>query len=265
MKSLLDWYKEFLIIRENLEKTDTVDLSKFSFIDTELLLLVFPYLRDNIPLTIQDSNSPVKSYMDFITAHYNSLEENENFMPIVTLNENNYDELLDRTFTILNSKFDIKNKNVIGYIIGELYTNIKDHSKSTENYIVVQYYKRLGLEISVYDNGIGIPGNFKDHSLPFKNDCEAIEKAILGESTKNCGNIDQAERGRGLLSINNIMKKRNEDEFIIISNKGIYHYLNGSKKVYELPENYQLNGTLVSIIFKNKKVLNEINLYDTIE
>lgn len=61
------------------------------------------------------------------------------------------------------------------------------------------------------------------------------------------------------------MKKRNEDEFIIISSKGIYHYLNGSTKVYELPENYQLNGTLISIIFKNKKVLNEINLYDTIE
>lgn len=265
MKNLLDWYREFLIIRKNFEITNSIDLSKFSFIDPELLLLIFPYLKNGNNLIIEEQNSSLKNYIDIIKQNYNNLDGTENYMPVVSLNSDNYGNILDNTFKILESNFDIKNKNVIGYIIGELYTNVKDHSKAANNYVILQYYKNLGLEISVYDNGIGIAGSFRNHSRPAKNDCNAIEQAISGVSTKNCGNIDQAPRGMGLLSINNIIKRDKKDEFIIISNKGIYHYFNGIKKIYNLSECDGLNGTLISVMFKNKKIFNKIDLYDAIE
>jgi len=263
MRNLLDWYREFLAVKENFEITNKIDLSKFNFIDPEFLLLIFPYLSDGKNLITGVLNNSLKNYIDFFKQNYNNFDETQNYMPIVSLNDDNYDKILNNTFKILETKFDIKNINVIGYIIGELYNNIQEHSKSTNNYVILQHYQNLGLEISVYDNGIGISGSFKNHSRPFENDLNAIEQAISGVSTKNSG-IDQATSGTGLISIKNIIKRNKEDEFIIISNKGIYHYFNGNKVGYILDKKEGLNGTLISVIFKNKKELNKIELYDAI-
>ncbi len=254
MNNLLDWYREFLKIMEDYTSTGKINLSNFTFIDPELLILLSPELIDEKTGYIKPLNTTCNEYVDFTLKNYNKIINTSKYIPIFTLNNENFDSFISKTYEILNVNFNIINENLIKYIIGELYDNINQHSDSIHNYNIIQHYDKLGLEICIYDDGIGIPNNFRKNGIEFKSDINALELALEGWSTK-----DDNERGHGLSTINSIMNDRTDDEFIIISNKGIYHYFKGHKKLYQLLDKQKFNGTLISIIFKSTK---DINIYN---
>ena len=68
--------------------------------------------------------------------------------------------------------------------------NILQHSQAKNNYILAQYYKYDGLEICIYDDGIGIKKSYENAGENIDN--TGIEMALKGLSTK-----EDNERGEG--------------------------------------------------------------------
>lgn len=120
----------------------------------------------------------------------------------------------------------------------------------------------MGLEIIVYDDGIGIPGSLCN--ITHKSaDCEYIHEAINGLSCKEEAGLEN-ERGTALNSIIKMVKSSSDNECIIVSGKGIYEYSKGEESLIEVNEKDSLDGTLVSMIFKNKNKFDSLDIYDYI-
>ena len=161
---------------------------------------------------------------------------------------------------LLKLNIDHNNSNKLNYIFGELMENIIQHFGSKHNYILGQYYQKLGLELTFYDDGIGIPGSLR----AIKNnisDCNYILDAINGLSNKMEPGLEK-ERGTALHSISKMIKNYSNNEFIIISGNDIYNYLNGHEKIMESDKKYALNGTLISILFRDINKFDAMDLYD---
>jgi hypothetical protein len=251
--SFLDEYKSYLRIITK-KRGNRVNLSELSFIDPMLITLLFNNIeKDDY---IHPSNAGVDNYIKIMTQNYNNLNfYDKSYVPITSVAQNN--DYIENIGNIILNRYNIKNSNLIKYILGELIENINEHSKAINNYILGQYYKSIGLEICIFDNGIGIPENFNNHGISFKTDCDSIKLAINGTSTK-----DGSERGNGLSSINSIITNNLNTEFIIISGKGIYHYLNDKRILYDLEDKYKLEGTFIGILFRYKEEIDNIDIYN---
>lgn len=117
---------------------------------------------------------------------------------------------------------DYAGKQSINFVISELVNNIYDHTSfekkyASHGYIYAQLYpiwKKL--DITVYNDGLSIPGRFDKSNVDYENDCHAIEKALTQFTTiKN----RQSERGNGLGSCMKLIKA-NKGSALIVSRKG---------------------------------------------
>ncbi len=96
----------------------------------------------------------------------------------------------------MESKVPDKFGDSVKYIIGELASNMDDHSKFTFASMMSQYYPvKKYLDLAVLDNGITIPFNFEKNGIKFDKDSEAIRMALFGEVTTK---KDEMMRGFGL-------------------------------------------------------------------
>lgn len=160
---------------------------------------------------------------------------------------------------------DYAGKQSINFVISELVNNIYDHTPfekkyASHGYIYAQLYpiwKKL--DITVYDDGLSIPGRFDKSNVDYENDCHAIEKALTQFTTiKN----RQSERGNGLGSCMKLIKA-NKGSALIVSRKGClevdekrkkYHYHNlNNEKLFK--------GTLITLRFRD----NPINFYEALD
>ena len=249
--NFLENYKLYLrtILNKNNGK---IDLSTLNFVDPMIILLFFQDLKNS--KYIPPLNCNTKNYITTMLQNYNNIDfTDKSYLPITEVNETNnkIEKFAERILTTYN----ISNANLINYILGELTDNIIEHSKYKNNYVLAQYYKNNGLEICIYDDGIGIPQSFKNIGLNLDKDYDAIKMALNGESTK--GN---KERGTGLSSINRIIETSSNNEFIIITGKAIYNFYEGKENVYNLDDKYKLKGTFIGLLFKND--INNISIYD---
>ncbi len=258
----IDWYKIYLKCYDSYKITHNIDLSKFKFIDPVIIVLLFKDL-----ITLNNSaikcGVNVKNYLNFLIKNYNIINGSfNNYIPVVTVSKANVDILTSQMSKIVMSKININSSNLnikLNYIFGELMENIIQHSRSKHNYILSQYYNKLGLELTFYDDGIGIPGSLKVIKNNTK-ECDYIFDAINGLSSKmEPGLIN--ERGTALPSINKMVKSYSNNEFIIISGSGIYSYSNGNEQVIPLNKKYRLNGTLISILFKDINKFDAMDIY----
>ncbi len=104
------------------------------------------------------------------------------------------------------------------------------------------YPTKRFIDISIIDNGITIPGAFKEAGFEF-DDPIALSEAIKGLSTK-C----DKERGFCLISSINILTKCLKGECLIVSRKGGFAAKGEDKKtLYNMGDNYALDGTLICI------------------
>ncbi|KQB35641.1 ATP-binding protein, partial [Acidiplasma aeolicum] len=249
--NFLENYKLYLKMVLN-KSNGNIDMSNLNFVDPMIILLLFDYLRNS--RYIPPSNSDTKNYINTMLQNYNNLNfSNKSYLPITGVNEN--DNKVEQFVERILKTYNMDNSDLLNYIIGELTDNIIEHSKYTNNYILAQYYKNTGLEICIYDDGIGIPKSFKNAGFNLNNDADAIKMALNGESTKG-----DKERGTGLSSISRIIESSSSNEFIIISDKAIYNFYNGRENLYNLDDKYKLRGTFIGVLFKNN--INNINIYD---
>ena len=157
------------------------------------------------------------------------------------------DERQDNSVEVTNAILDDLNLNQnvtpLKFIFHELIGNIYDHSRFKEAHVMGktnQHYHEFGF----IDDGITIPVSLKNSNFSFKNDCEAIIKAINGISTKNTSGY--IERGTGLNNTVNITTNAFKGSVIIISNGGLVHITNESLISREIPKN-SIDGTMVCL------------------
>ena len=153
-------------------------------------------------------------------------------------------------------------ENAFKYMIGELTTNIYEHSGFENAFVMAQKYEKKGfMEIAFFDDGLTIPGTLKRAGFTVGEDYAAIMKAMNGLSSKK-----SVERGYGLYSNARLCTHGLAGRIFIASGNGALEYTATSQKTY-IPTaynlqkaEYSLNGTIVSLRIPYPSP--DVNLYD---
>ncbi len=215
---------------------------------------------------IEPNNQKVRDYLSIVGFPLGGGKPAITYMPIHHFSpqkENNSTRLIEleikEVFDIVQKYFPSKLHNGIFYLLAELSDNIDQHSEFTLGSIMVQFYKNKGfVDIGVLDNGITIPGRYEKNSITFENDCDAIEKALKGISTKE----GEVGRGKGLETSKRLVEEGLEGDFYVLSRKCLVSVEKGhvsDTKSVEKP----LKGTLIYARFKVPK--KALNIYEFIE
>lgn len=227
MPNLLDNFEDYERIIEEHENGNIIDL-KINSSPTCLLALI-QYCRGN--------NVDFHPY------------ELSNLISI----RNNNEELKDELYSLLDSNFG--GEFLLRFIINEITNNIDEHSHCLNSYFLWKEYEDQ-IELSFIDDGISIPKSLENAGIFFKNDCDAINKAINGASEDR---TNELLRGYGLNSSANLVVRGNNGSILIISRKGLLHIDKYEKKFKELKNNY-IQGTLVSVLI-NKSMVKDFYTY----
>jgi len=165
--------------------------------------------------------------------------------------QNEYiEEEMGGIFSFVNVSFPKHLQNTILYLLSELTDNITQHSEFKKGIIFLNYdYIKKETVMTVFDDGISIPGGFKRNRISFGDDSEAIKMALKGKSTK-----DEKGRGFGLSTSQRLVEKGFSGEFLIVSGKGFYDSRN-----LNLISKKEVKGTLLSIRFFDKG--EDLNIY----
>jgi histidine kinase-, DNA gyrase B-, and HSP90-like ATPase len=191
-------------------------------------------------------------YKEEFTRH----DEDGKFLPINMIER--YDSKLIDKLTLIFKKvllFDKDNPTLymLDYSLNEIIENIDRHSETlSDSTIVSQYYRsRNRLEVTILDNGIGIPNALRK-TLKYKNwtdeQClsNSIKKEIRTENTENEG------QGNGLYILKRFINLA-EGELKIYSGNSVYEYdaTRNKEKTYKI--NGFWKGTIINFVINTNK------------
>lgn len=138
------------------------------------------------------------------------------------------------------------------YLLYEILINVYKHSKFNNAYIqTIIDHAEENIDFCIFDNGIGIPGSFKESFIHFDNDYEAIYEAINGKTTDK---EKYVIHGMGLNSTAKLTTLGFDGEMLIVSGKGICEITKMGAKPYL--NDHEIHGTFVILRIKNKKIDN---------
>jgi len=173
------------------------------------------------------------------------------YLPIVNfptdrdeISTNVREKLLSQINLIIKSRLNIESElqNAVSYLISEITDNIIEHSGINRGWLMVQFYPTTHyLDICLIDAGKTILGSYIDNGmLEIKDDATAIEKALIGLSTK------RDDRGTGLRTSRVICMDGLDGDFILYSGNALYF----KNKIAILQRRWP--GTLVAMRIKSK-------------
>ena len=160
-----------------------------------------------------------------------------------------YDKKIADICDKLINSYGLKtNQNIMVCFLGELFDNIREHSKSLCNFIGFQKY-RENLAISIVDRGITIPRSYEENEISFKDDIEALKFVLKGISTKK-----ENERGTGIPNTLNWVCDALKGHLLVISrNGGFYKNNNNEIDFFKLPKKMSFEGTIINTYFEIPK------------
>lgn len=215
-----------------------IDVSNIGFFNPTMLLLLLNHrIERKLPIRVNRSTA------DYVKRVLGILPNTDTTLPFKKLpkerdtvngDARNLVNLLDESYC---------GKRVLYHFLNEMITNMYEHSEFEKAYTLSQLYPRMGLtEISFFDNGITIPGSFKNAGLEFDNDREALIECINGQST-----IDDPERGLGINSTVRLVTKGNGGKILIASGNAMAYLTKNMQIFKQVDDEYYINGTLISI------------------
>ena len=215
--------------------------------DNILFLPLVQYMEKNNILAEEEISKLLKK--DPITfkklKHYNFKE----FHNISDSIENYLSELTDEILNFFPQPSDTQS---IYYLLYEILINIYKHSKFTNAYIQINNSKTIEeINICIIDDGIGIPGSFRDASIDYASESECIYNAINGNTTDK---EKYALHGRGLNSSARITTLGFHGEMLIASCRGICYIDENGAQTYS-NENI-IEGTFIVMRINNKSINN---------
>lgn len=231
------------------------DLSSLDWACPLLLLPIASYgVLNQCPIDSSSAHKNVKSYLktidfpsgvDAIEQLQQAQSGDKNFIPIGHLKRSagvNRDKLEGIFANLVHRVLGALpgTANAVYYPIAELVTNIFEHSRSDDGFILGQYYpKKDYLDICIVDCGRGIAQSYFEELGERFTDAEAITEAMKGYSTKS------KMRGTGLRSSKRIVCEALSGSFALISGGAVLLSLGGQDYLIELP-NFGWQGVVIS-------------------
>ncbi len=119
-------------------------------------------------------------------------------------------------------RFDIK--NALLYMASELTDNVRDHAHTT--FGALAYFSDAGgVALAIADTGISIPAAYREAGIILADDCEALQQALKGVSTKK----GETGRGKGLDSVGRLATQALQGELVMLSGNALLtHTLRGA-------------------------------------
>jgi len=239
----------------NLSDNLEFDLSSINWF-YPFLTLPLSALIDNFKNKFIINNSKtIKSYLDIInfpkgidsTSDFSKqTQQFKNYIPISILRKEKGKEREDLEYLFLTLIYNNLGKvtgakNAIYYPITELLTNIFEHSKASQGYLLGQYYpQRNYLDICIVDTGRGLKRAYlEDRNLNISSK-EALIEVMKGNSTKS-----SKERGYGVRTSKKIVCQALNGEFIILSGNTALYSNNNEEKFINLP-NFNWQGVIIA-------------------
>lgn len=244
---MLNDYLEYAIVQSNYAMTGVVDLSHLKWIYPTTLL-------PSIGLLVNNPSSTYKPPQDPKAASYiKTMLENgrdhcsgpSSYVPIISLpeDERKLDPVLAQIYRLNDEGRQYGGITAFKYLVGELVTNIYEHSDFKNAFVMTQKYPTKGfVDISFFDDGITIPGSLTRAGMIFENDVEFIAEAVNGLSSKKL-----KERGYGLTTNVRIYTEGLGARILIVSGKGVLYFDEGKQNAYILRDEYELSGTGITI------------------
>ncbi len=241
------------------EQSGVIDLSEVRFLYPATLLPLRYYLQNTkpVPKSVEPTDPNVANYIELAKgAHSWSTG-----CPYVEITQKSKEVEKD-----LNNFFDkhfehgekCGSEKAFKMLIGELVDNVQEHSEFSKAYVEGQIYKKKGFtELCILDNGKSIPGSFKEHGKPFKNDVDAIVQAIRGVTTK-----PGDERGTGLGFVSNLITKGLCGEAFISSGDGFIYLGKDGKGLIFNDSRIHYKGTIVAL--RMPYIAKKVDVYDFI-
>ena len=232
-------YLAFCKCRAEYVKNGKIDLSKVRDIHPTMLLPMAYVVNVNSVVLPKDQTA-----LKYVSAILNKSNESDgNILPLVDLpkKKDESDEIMQKMLSLGRNDVFIGGTNALGLLIGELETNIYEHSQFTHSFVMGHRYK-THTEICFFDNGITIAGSLAKAGLKFEDDKEALQMATTGTSSKV-----SKERGFGLQHSINLVKNGLNGELLIISGKAGAFLSSSVTENLELNEETELKGTLISV------------------
>ena len=267
-KVLLDVLKEV----NELKSGDNIilDLSKLDFVFPFLILplsTLTSYLKNKEMTVNFELNNKCSSYLEtiYFPNGFNPLGRSswksvlqsyssKTYLPICLIpsREDFYsstirEDLVSIFENILVNQLRIDGqlKITISFLLFEAISNIVDHAKLENGYIMVQNYpKKDFLDVCIADHGIGILSTYNQERFSdIETDIQALKSAVTGKSTK-----DQAiTRGYGISTSRKMLVKGLQGKYFLFSGNAFYFYSDEQEVINELDNSFKWNGTIVAL------------------
>jgi anti-sigma regulatory factor (Ser/Thr protein kinase) len=249
-----------------LNEKNTSDLSNINWVTPLSILPIAYYINKNSKIIEKLPNNNVASYLktigfpegrDEIIENFNEYDF-KNYLPILKIkfNQNDnfetleqiiekYINILKRTILKDSKQYEI---NSVKYMLGEIITNINEHSSADEVYILAQSWSK-DMEITIIDNGKGALGSYQS-CFDIKTHLEALDLIQQSLSSKDpTGN----ERGYGIFSTKKLSIQPFNGEVVIFSGDAMLY----NDLIFNVP--FDFNGFMFSM--KLKKEVEPFDMY----
>lgn len=255
MPELIADYLTFCKYRAQYAGNSKIDLSEVKSIHPTTLLPLACVIDVNSVVLPKDETA-----LKYVSAILNkSSELDGDVLPLVELpkKKDESNEIMQKILSLGKNDVFIGGTNALGLLIGELETNIYEHSQFTHAFVMGHRYK-THTEICFFDNGITIAGSLAKAGLQFDDDKDALQQATTGTSSKI-----SKERGFGLQHSINLVKNGLNGELLIISGKAGAFLSQNATESLDLDEETELKGTLISVKIPIQR--EKIDIYEVIK
>lgn len=205
---------------------------------------------ENNDLTMNELNRIIKKFennvIDETKTKKLKFHEFNDFFNVSEKIEEYLSDFTDELEKLLPKDVD---KQSVDFLLYEVLINVYKHSRFKNAYVEIDNNEIIN--ILIYDDGIGIPGSFKEAGIKCESDGNAIFDAINGKTTdKEKFNL----HGRGLNSTARITTLAFEGRMIISSGNGTCITTKNGIKIIQ--NKIFVNGTFISIQINTKKIDN---------
>lgn len=195
------------------------------------------------------NNCDIKSYLDTIgfpagvdsvSDFERAMQANKSYIPISVLKKDigaGRERLESMFATILYNQLKTSFtgiRNAIYYPIGELVTNIFEHSHQNTGFLFAQSYpKKDYLDICIVDRGRGLQRSYQEDKNVIFSDEDAISEVMKGHSVKST-----VERGYGVWTSKRVVCEGLGGNFILVSGSAALISNRDKDKLVKLPDFY---------------------------
>jgi hypothetical protein len=157
-------------------------------------------------------------------------------------------DLIDRNVIADPVFIERVKKNTFGFLLGEMFDNVKEHSSAENLYLLAQYWRaNNSCEICVLDDGQGVYGSLSAAHRDVLDSHDAIKK-VLEEGLSAKDEFGSVKRATGIRNTRKALTNRDIDgEFLLLSGDSAFlHSSREGEKLIRL-QNFVWNGTIIML------------------